>query len=282
MTAAPKATRIIRFLSAEGNVVFGEEPKKGCRFADVLEGSIADGWTKTGKQAMIDTMLSPIVPTEIFCIGLNYMKHYHESAAGRGIPLPDKPSIFAKALSSLNHHDRPVWIPALERGDELDYEVEFTFVIGKPCRNVSPDEALDYVLGYTVGNDVSSRHWQKNAGAGQWIKGKSFDTFSPIGPVLVTTDEIKDPQALQIITRVNGEVRQNSNTSDMIFPVREIISWMSKDMTLLPGTVVMTGTPEGVAAGMPEPKWLKSGDVVECEIEKIGTLRNFIVPSPDA
>ena len=281
MTARTQATRIIRFLSAEGKVLYGEEPRSGHRFADVLEGGIADGWTKTGKQAMIDTMLSPIIPTEIFCIGLNYMKHYQESALGRGIPLPEKPAIFAKALSSLNHHDRPVWIPALERGAELDYEVELTFIIGKPCRNVTPEEALDYVLGYTVGNDVSSRFWQKNAGAGQWIKGKSFDTFSPLGPVLVTSQEIKDPQKLQVSTRVNGELRQNSNTADMIFPIRDIISWMSQDTTLLPGTVVMTGTPEGVAAGMKKPKWLKFGDVVECEIEKIGTLRNFIVPSPN-
>eukprot|EP00656_Telonema_subtile_P036493 TRINITY_DN40499_c0_g1_i1.p1 TRINITY_DN40499_c0_g1~~TRINITY_DN40499_c0_g1_i1.p1 ORF type:complete len:143 (+),score=37.28 TRINITY_DN40499_c0_g1_i1:82-510(+) len=130
--------------------------------------------------------------------------------------------------------------------------------------------------GYTVGNDVSSRHWQKQAGAGQWIKGKSFDTFCPLGPVLVTTEAIPDPQALQVSTRVNGVTQQNEATKDMIFTCAEIIAWLSDNMTLLPGQVIMTGTPSGVAAGRTPPNWLKPGDVVECEISQIGTLRNTV------
>ncbi|KAJ9446116.1 hypothetical protein DIPPA_27862 [Diplonema papillatum] len=273
-------TRIIRFLSKDGKVYLGEQPPPGARAATVLEGNVFETLARTDKTAVIDRLLSPIVPTEIFCIGLNYLKHFEESAKLRGHTLPEKPAIFCKSRASLNHPESPVWIPRLPRGDELDYEVELAFVIGKTCRNVSKETALSYVHGYTVGNDVSSRHWQKNAGAGQWNKGKSFDTFTPLGPVLVTTDEIMDPQKLVLRSIVNGEVRQNSNTSDMIFSVAQIIEWLSTEQTLLPGTVVLTGTPEGVAAGMKQPKWLKSGDIVECDIESIGILRNFICDAP--
>merc|ERR1711957_1101469 len=149
-------------------------------------------------------------------------------------------------------------------------------VIGKPCRNVKKEDALQYVHSYTVGNDVSSRHWQKNAGAAQWIKGKSFDGFCPLGPVLVTSEAITDPQKLRISTRVNGQTQQDSNTADMIFTCAQCIEWLSDNMTLLPGTVIMTGTPEGVAAGRTPPNWLKDGDIVECEVSGIGVLRNVI------
>ena len=149
------------------------------------------------------------------------------------------------------------WMPDIEYAEQLDWEVELTVVIAKRCRNVKKERALDYVLGYTVGNDVSSRHWQKQAGAGQWIKGKSFDTFCPLGPVLVTRAAIPDPQTLQVTTRVNGAVQQHESTSDMIFTVAECIEWLSNNMTLLPGTVIMTGTPSGVAAGRMPPNFLK-------------------------
>ena len=208
------------------------------------------------------------------------MKHYEESAKKRGIALPSQPVIFMKPSSALAHPEDDVWMPDIKYGEQLDWEVELTIVIGKECRNVSKEDALQYVLGYTVGNDVSSRHWQKQAGAGQWIKGKSFDTFAPIGPVLVTSEEIPDPQQLRVQTRINGEVMQDEYTKDMIFTCAQCIEWLSHNMTLLPGAVIMTGTPSGVATGRTPPNWLKIGDVMECEISNIGTLRNRVSAPP--
>jgi len=278
MAASPPVTRIIRFRGDDDKVYFGEEPTHGATEAEVLEGTLFDGdLARTGKKRNISELLTPLEPCNIFCIGLNYMKHYEESAKKRGIALPEKPVIFMKPTSALCKPTGDVILPNIEFGEQLDWEVELTIVIGKPCKNVKKEEALDYVLGYTVGNDVSSRHWQKNAGAGQWIKGKSFDSFAPLGPVLVTTKEITDPQTLQVITRVNGEVQQDSNTRDMIFTCAQCIEWLSDNMTLLPGTVIMTGTPSGVATGRDPPNWLKAGDVVETEISQIGVLRNRVV-----
>ena len=282
MVSRAPITRIIRFVS-EGSVFLGEEPPAGRVDATVLEGCLFEGTLqRTARTRRVDKLLAPLQPQQIFCIGLNYIDHFQESAAGRGISLPEKPSIFVKANSSLNHPDSQVWIPANlpEKGEQVDYEVELAIVIGKHCRNATKANALDYVAGYTVANDVTNRHWQKNSGASQWVKGKSFDTFSPLGPVLVTSEEIPDPSNLKLSCSVNGEVRQNSNTSCMIHPVVNIIEWLSTEQTLLPGTVIMTGTPEGVAAGMEKPKWLVHGDIVEASIEKIGTLRSFIVNSP--
>jgi len=219
-------------------------------------------------------------PADILCIGLNYMKHWEESAKIRQIPLPERPVLFMKSGSALNHPEGDIWFPQLPNGETLDWEVELAIVIKKPCRNVKKEEALDYVLGYTVANDVSCRHWQTKAGADQWIKGKSFDTFAPLGPVLVTSQAIPNPQKLRVQTRVNGVTQQDSNTADMIFTCAQIIEWLSTDMTLRPGTVIMTGTPQGVAGGRTPPNWLKVGDIVECEIEKIGVLRNKVVTPP--
>eukprot|EP01061_Rhynchopus_euleeides_P028070 TRINITY_DN45664_c0_g1_i1.p2 TRINITY_DN45664_c0_g1~~TRINITY_DN45664_c0_g1_i1.p2 ORF type:complete len:283 (+),score=136.18 TRINITY_DN45664_c0_g1_i1:64-912(+) len=274
--------RMIRFVS-EGRVFLGEQPAIGGTTASVLEGCPYNGSLKpTGETKYIEQLLSPIVPSQIFCIGLNYLAHFKESAQGRGVDLPTKPSIFVKSNSSLNHPESNIWLPKVEHGEAIDYEVELAVVIGKHARNVSKADALKYVAGYTVANDVTNRYWQKNAGADQWVKGKSFDTFSPLGPVLVSSAEITDPQNLKIQCSVNGELRQNSSTSDMIFNIPEVIEWLSAEQTLLPGTVIMTGTPEGVAAGMKDPKWLVHGDVVEANIEGIGSLRNFVVESPTA
>eukprot|EP01063_Lacrimia_lanifica_P015537 TRINITY_DN22257_c0_g1_i1.p1 TRINITY_DN22257_c0_g1~~TRINITY_DN22257_c0_g1_i1.p1 ORF type:complete len:306 (+),score=137.10 TRINITY_DN22257_c0_g1_i1:52-918(+) len=279
--AARGITRVVRFLNG-GKVYLGEQPKPGQADVAVLRGDALRprDLEYTGERLFPERLLAPLDPPQIFCIGMNYMKHYEESGKKRGVPLPTKPAIFMKAVSSLNHPDSPVWMPQVDKGDQLDYEVELAFVIGKHARNVSRLDALDYVLGYMVSNDVSSRHWQKNAGASQWIKGKSFDTFTPLGPALVMASEVPDPQALQLTTHVNGELRQNSNTKDMIFSVAEIIEWLSADMTLLPGTVIMTGTPEGVIAGMDKPVWLKPGDVMTCEIEKLGALTNYVAAGP--
>jgi len=156
----------------------------------------------------------------------------------------------------------------------VDYECELAVVIGKPCKNVSRKNALQYVLGYTCGNDVSARDWQKRRSGGQWCRAKSFDTFAPLGPCLVTPDEIPNPNALRIRTLLNGEVLQENNTSDMIFDVPTLIEFLSGSTTLLPGTVIFTGTPSGVGMARTPPRYLELGDVVTVEIEKIGKLTN--------
>jgi len=156
----------------------------------------------------------------------------------------------------------------------VDYECELAVVIGKPCKNVSRAEALKYVLGYTCCNDVSARDWQIKRGGSQWSRGKTFDTFSPLGPCLVTADEIPNPNALRLRTRLNGEVMQDSTTADMIFDVPTLIEFLSGSTTLLPGTVILTGTPQGVGMAQKPPRWLRAGDTVSIEIEQIGTLEN--------
>jgi len=185
--------------------------------------------------------------------------------------------VFFKAVSALQNPDAPIELPTRLASNEVDYEVELAVVIGKACKNVTREKALDYVLGYTVANDVSARDWQIRLGGGQWSRGKTFDTFCPLGPCIVTLDEFDDPNALPLRTRLNGETVQNSNTSDLIFDVASVVAFLSGSTTLLPGTVILTGTPEGVGMAASPPRWLRPGDVVECEIDGIGTLRNPVV-----
>ena len=215
--------------------------------------------------------LAPIEPAEIYGVGLNYRAHAAETGAG----LPEHPVLFMKPRTAVADPDSPILLPAAcEHGPEVDYEAELAVVIGRAARNVPVERALDYVLGYTCANDVSARRWQKHAGGGQWLRGKSFDTFCPLGPVLVTTDEIPDPQILPIGSVLNGRTMQHSSTADMIFPVAELIAFISRDTTLLPGTVILTGTPEGVGFARQPPVFLADGDTIEVTIEGIGTLRN--------
>lgn len=272
-------TRIIRFISNDEAVYVGEEPSDNSGAAEVLSGNVLEPSTlkRTGDKKPIVRLLAPVLPPNIFCIGLNYMKHYEEFSKKRGVALPSKPVVFMKPTTAVTGPHDGIPMPNIVNGDLMDWEVELTIVIGKECRNVKASEALHYVLGYTVGNDVSSRHWQKQAGAGQWIKGKGFDSHCPLGPVLVTKEEIPDPQALRVTTRVNGAVQQDEFTKDMIFTCAEIIEWLSNNMTLLPGTVILTGTPAGVAAGRSPPNWLKVGDVLESEISGIGVLSNTVL-----
>ena len=204
---------------------------------------------------------------KIVAIGLNYMDHVIETNA----TAPERPLIFTKFNTSvIDPGAEIVWSPALTQ--EVDYEAELAVVIGKSCRRVSEAEALDYVLGYTACNDVSARDLQM--GDGQWIRGKSLDTFCPLGPVLVTADEIPDPQALDIRCILNGEVVQESNTKQMVFGVAELISFCSQAFTLEPGDVIITGTPHGVGMGRTPQLWMKDGDHVVIEIEGIGRLEN--------
>ena len=164
-----------------------------------------------------------------------------------------------------------------QHGPEVDYEAELAVVIGKTARNVSEEDALEYVFGYTCANDVSARRWQKHGGGGQWVKGKSFDSFCPLGPVLVTADEIPDPQTLKVESILNGKVMQDGHTSDMIFPVARLIQLLSQDTTLLPGTLILTGTPAGVGFARKPPVFLADGDRIEVRISGIGVLSNSVV-----
>ena len=207
---------------------------------------------------------------QFIAIGLNYRKHAEEA----GMAIPKDPVVFNKAITCISGPDDDVVFP--EGSEKLDWEVELGFVIGVAAQRVSRANALSHIAGYCLANDVSERDWQANRG-GQWGKGKSFDTFGPLGPWLVTADEIPNPQAIPLSLAVNGAVRQKSNTSDMIFPVAELVSHLSQFMTLLPGDVVITGTPQGVGLGMKPPQFLKRGDVVELDGDILGSQRQRVV-----
>jgi 2-keto-4-pentenoate hydratase/2-oxohepta-3-ene-1,7-dioic acid hydratase in catechol pathway len=227
----------------------------------------------TGEEARIAKLLAPLQPTAIFCIGLNYRRH----AAETGAALPEWPVLFMKSPGAVQDPEAPIALPTALASGQVDYEGELAVVIGRRCRNVSREEALKVVAGFTCGNDVSARDWQKQWGGGQWCRGKTFDTFAPLGPVLVPPEELADPLRLGLRTTLNGEVVQEGNTSDMIFDVPSLIAFLSGSTTLLPGTVIFTGTPEGVGMAASPPRWLRSGDVVSVEIEGIGTLTNPVV-----
>jgi 2-keto-4-pentenoate hydratase/2-oxohepta-3-ene-1,7-dioic acid hydratase in catechol pathway len=213
------------------------------------------------------SLRAPIRPGKVVAIGLNYRDHAREA----GIDIPPQPLVFAKFPSSVIGPEEPIVIdPSLT--ERVDWEVELGVVIGARMRNVDVDEALDHVFGYTAANDVSARDVQ--FGDGQWVRGKSFDTFCPLGPVVVTRDEIPDPQSLALRTRVNGETVQDSSTSEMIFGVAELLAFCSRSFTLEPGDVVLTGTPWGCGEFMEPRRSLQPGDVVEVEVESIGVLRN--------
>lgn len=205
-------------------------------------------------------------PSKIICIGLNYRRHAAES----GMAAPTIPVVFTKYNNTLINFGDDVVLGKV--GEQFDYEVELGVVIGEKCKDVSKEDALNYVLGYCVANDMSCRDLQFRTS--QWLMGKSLDTFLPMGKYLVTADEVGDPQNLTLSCYMNDERRQYSNTADMIFTVAEIIEDLSKHMTLEPGDLILTGTPEGVIMGMPEKKWLGPGDVVKVEIEKLGSTIN--------
>jgi 2-keto-4-pentenoate hydratase/2-oxohepta-3-ene-1,7-dioic acid hydratase in catechol pathway len=207
-------------------------------------------------------------PGKIICVGLNYRKHAEESGAA----IPTTPVLFSKFTNTLAAHGDSVALSTV--AEQYDYEVEIAAVIGKTAKSVSKESALDYVFGYCTADDISVRDLQTRTS--QWLLGKTMDNFFPIGPYLVTADEVGDPQKLRLTTKVNGELRQNSSTADMIFNVAEIVSYITTYFPLQPGDIITTGTPEGVAMGMANKPWLKPGDVVEVEVEKLGALRNVM------
>jgi len=238
----------------------------------VLEDSVAD--SASGSSWLLDEMglqHGPVVanPGKIICVGLNYRRHALET----NMPIPESPVLFSKFGNTICGSGANVPLPAV--ATEYDYEVELGVVIGKSARNVSQDEALSHVLGYCSANDVSVRDLQTRTS--QWLLGKTLDNFLPIGPYLVTADEVGDPQSLRLRCWVNDDLRQDSTTGDMIFGVAEIISYISRYFTLEPGDVIVTGTPEGVAMGRADKPWLKPGDEVVVEVERMGQCRNTMI-----
>ncbi len=266
--------KIIRCQDHKGNIVLAAQQFDGSALR--LAGGIFDSPKVTSEKVEVAKLLAPIQPGSIICVGLNYRKHAEET----GARFPEYPVVFFKGVNTLQHPGEPILLPTHLRSDEVDYECELAVVIGRACKNVSRDRALDFVLGYTCGNDVSARDWQIKRGGGQWSRGKTFDSFSPLGPCLVTRDEIPNPNALKIRTVLNGEVMQDWNTNDMIFDVPALIEFLSGSTTLLPGTVILTGTPHGVGMAQKPPRWLRPGDQVSIEIEKIGVLTNPVAEEP--
>ena len=229
--------KIVRFLDGSSRERYGEWVSDDT--ARVIEGDLFGEYRVTEETADIAKLLAPVTPRTALCIGLNYRQHAEEG----GNDIPEYPVLFIKAANTLNNPGDPIVVPAIEPVT-VDYECELAVGIGREAKNVSQADALDYVLGYTCANDVSGRTWQSEKGGSQWCRGKSFDTFLPLGPCLVTPDEIPDPNALKLSTTLNGEVMQDWTTSDMIFNVPTLIEFLSQGTTLLPGTLILTGTPQ--------------------------------------
>lgn len=260
--------RIVCFEDAEALEWYGTLSEDGKKI-EVID-FFFDEMNQTGDFLDTDSvkLTSPVDPPDILAIGLNYRKHAMESK----MKIPEEPVLFIKAASSTTGPDTDIILPKAAP-KEVDFEAELAIIIKETCRNVSEDEALDYVLGYTCANDISARDLQLRKDK-QWARAKSFDTFCPLGPWIETD---LNPDNLVIRSKLNGEIMQESNTSDMIFSCREIISQLSSWMTLYPGTVILTGTPEGVGFARKPPVFLKPGDCIEVEIEGIGTLKNTVV-----
>lgn len=263
--------RIFRYLDQAGKMGFGRFDKGDNTFLILQKG---DGEFEATDQLITPfQFLTPIDFRCIYAIGLNYRAHAEET----GLEIPKYPMVFMKAPTAAQNPGDPIVLPRYLRSDKVDYEAELGVVIGRPCKNVKPDEALSYVLGYVCANDVSARDWQKEKGGGQFCRGKTFDTFCPVGPCLATADEIPDPSKLTIRSFVNEEKMQESGTDDMIFDVPTLISFLSGSTTLLPGTLILTGTPSGVGEARNPKRYLVPGDEVTVEIDGLGILTNPVV-----
>ena len=263
--------KLIHFLSGDGRELYGIFDQSQPDRARIVGGDIFGVFSVTTGSAGIKKILPPVSPPNVIALGLNYRRHADET----NMEYPDIPVVFIKTTNSVIGPGSPILLPKAGP-DEVDYEAELAIVIGRKAKNVSPRDAMNYILGYTCANDVSARDWQIHKQKKQWARGKSFDTFCPIGPYIVTRNEIADPNNLRIRAILNGETLQDSNTSDMIFDVPTIVSDLSRSMTLLPGTVILTGTPEGVGFTRQPPIFLKKGDVITISIEKIGELTNSV------
>jgi 2-keto-4-pentenoate hydratase/2-oxohepta-3-ene-1,7-dioic acid hydratase in catechol pathway len=261
--------KIIRFISEGNERLYGSFDPAAPGMARVIEGDILGRFSLTDRSAVIKKTLSPLDPPNILALGFSYGKHAGETESKE----PESPVLFIKGTNSLSGPADTILLPKAGP-DEVDYEAELVIVIGKRVKNASKKEAMDCVLGYTCANDVSARDWQMVKQKKQWARGKSFDTFCPLGPYILTKDEVPDPNNLRIQSILNGKVMQDSNTSDMLFSVAEIVSDVSQSLTLLPGTVILTGTPEGVGFVRKPPVFLRQGDVITIAIEKLGELTN--------
>lgn len=260
--------KICRYVTKGGEPSFGQLLPEGR--VQPLAGSLSATLSPAGDPVRPERLLAPIDPPAIFCIGLNYREHARETNA----PIPAHPVVFMKQPAAVQHPGSPILLPRGLESTQVDYEGELVVVIGRKCKNVKRSEALSYVLGYTCGNDVSARDWQKQWGGGQFCRGKTFDTFAPIGPAIVTPDELPDPSRLTLTTRLNGNVMQNGPTADMIFDVPTLIEFLSGSTTLHPGTLIFTGTPSGVGMARKPPVFLQPGDRVEVELSGVGVLSN--------
>ncbi len=240
------------------------------RSAYRIEGDLFGQMRVTDQKLAIDRLLAPVVPVDILCIGLNYKEHATET----GATVPANPMVFMKPSTALNNPGDPIYIP--RRSEQIDYEAELAVIIGKTGKYIPRDRAMEYVFGYTCANDVSARDWQRNRdlGGGQFTRGKGFDGFCPLGPWIVTRDELPDPGNLRIRTLLNGQVMQDNTTADMIFDVPALIESLSSTMTLRAGSIILTGTPQGVGFARTPPVFMRDGDHVAIEIEKIGRLEN--------
>ncbi|MGD8413629.1 MAG: fumarylacetoacetate hydrolase family protein [Candidatus Latescibacterota bacterium] len=263
--------KLFRYQTSHDSIEYGASSNDGPVFR--IDGDIFGDFDVTDEQSDVAKLLAPIEPRSILGIGLNYRRHAEES----GMALPEYPVVFFKGPSALQHPEEPIVLPRHLRSDEVDYECELAIVIGKTCKNASREDALSYVLGYTCANDVSARDWQIRRGGSQWSRGKSFDTFCPLGPSITTVDELGAASDLGIRTRINGETLQDWTTGDLIFDVQDLVAFLSGSTTLFPGTVILTGTPHGVGMAAQPPRWLRPGDNVEVEIDGIGTLVNPVV-----
>jgi len=276
-------SRLVRFLAKDGRTYYGDAilphgitDIAKAKQAKIIQGQIFGKHDVTDQVADIRLLLAPLANEDVKtvrCLGLNYEQHAKES----NMPIPKYPVLFYKPITSLTGPTDPIPVhPLAQEGTGLDYECELVAIIGKACADVPESKALDYVLGYAVGNDVSHREWQLQRGGGQWALGKGFDGWAPYGPGIVSNKLIKDPQGLKITTKVNGQIVQESNTRDMIFGVAKTIAFLSQGTTLLPGDVIFTGTPQGVGMGRKPQLWLKDGDVVEVALEAVGTCTNKV------
>lgn len=263
--------KIARYQLSSGDFTWGTPGDPPLR----LEGDLFCGLRPTDEPVQ-GRLVAPLDPRAILCIGLNYRRHAEETG---GTP-PAHPVLFMKMPGAVVGPGQPIEIPRHLRSERVDFECELAVIIGRAAKNVSRRDALSHVLGYTCANDVSARDWQIKYGGSQWCRGKTFDTFCPLGPHIVTADEIPDPSALHISTTLNGERVQDSPTSDMIFDIPTIIEFLSGSTTLQPGTVILTGTPHGVGMARTPPLWLKPGDTVTVEVDRIGCLQNPVILEP--
>ena len=264
--------RIARIADESGAIRYGCPTDRDGLY-ELLDGSWERGFRTKGPTVRAARLLAPLDPPAVYAIGLNYRDH----AAETGAPIPEYPVVFMKNIRAVTGSGEPIRLPRRLRSDQVDYEAELAIVLARDCRNATRADAMAYVAGLTCANDVSARDWQLQRSGRQWCRAKSFDTFCPLGPWVVTPEELPDPLHLRISSRLNGEIMQESNTAQMIFDVAAVIEFLSADTTLPAGAVILTGTPHGVGMARQPPVWLQPGDNIAVEIEGIGTLQNPVV-----